>query len=525
MKSVKYYAFIFQHRYSLKEYLEKNHGLTFYKSGSRYGCVEDTNLSLGQGIEYENTWVRSGNTSTNQFGVNEGYGNVLTWEAVAHSTSMVEAVPQVLEGIKGMTPIDSLYMLRLRKLLRLSTRRMQLVRQQEVVEYIQGRNIDIDKVDLPYSVCTPVPYEVLSHFLQNLKLSSDELRLALDHLFIAKRPPNARYMPHSAAVMVPITHEDVFLGFHGRHIDREGPYRYFNTGFLHELKDEVLFKETEPSVVDAISRTRQVILTKGMFDLFAIYQTGTHQVVSTLSQGVSYKQYSKVMQMSVIEIVVGHSSSRERETILGYQANSLKKIDVLLPARNQEVDETVKNTGDLSKLISTALKNLKANEDSQRKAMLRKRDTELEMLTEYGATVVVLKDEILKLVKATKRSRVKLRNAVKAWIDYPPVEKTRQEYVRIPKTFLSVEFIDEFGMELRTLLFLLAKAHSKSRTINYTHDALCKQLDITKAVLIQHVSTLISVGYLLKRKDVRRKGQNRTVVFYYYPSTINYGEA
>ena len=525
MKSVGYYAFIFQHRYSLKEYLEQNYNLTFVDTGTRYQCVEEATLSLGQGIQYENTWVKAGTKSTNQSGIHEGHGNVLTWEAIKNSTTLVEAVPIVLKGIEGMHAADSLLMIRLRRLLRLSIRRMQIARQQQVLDYIESRDIELDKVDPPYSILTPVPYEALSHFLQNLNLNSDELRIALDYLFIAKRALNARYMPHTASLMVPVEHDGIFAGFHGRHVARMDKARYFNTGFLPELKGEILFDETEQTAVEAIKRTRQVILTKGVFDLFTVYQTGTHQVVSSLNQGVSYKQFAKIMNMPVNEIVIGHSSSKERDTILGYQAQSLKQVDVLVPIMNQELDVSVKSVGDLSKLINTAMKNMAANEEGTRKANLRKRDAELETLTEYGGTVVVSKDEILKLVTDSKRSGVKLKRSAKSWSTYPAIANSGQQYVRIPKLFLTDDILDSFGMELRTLLFLLAKASSKSRAINYTHTVLCAELDVTKAVLIQHVKVLVEKGYLMTRKDVRGSGTRRTVVFYYYPSTIKFGEA
>jgi len=523
LKSVKYYAFLFQHRYSLKEYLEQNYDLTFIDTGTRYQCVEDATLSLGQGIEYENTWVKTGAKSANQFGIHEGHGNVLTWEAIESSSSIVEAIPRVLEGIKGLTPNDSLYMVRLGRLLRLAIKRMQIARQQEVLDYIEKRNIEINKVDPPYSILTPIPYEALSHFLQNLKLSSNDLRVALDHLFITKRALNARYMPHSASMMVPVTHDGVFAGFHGRHVAREDKNRYFNTGFLHEIKDEVLFDETEQSTLDAIDRTGQVILTKGVLDLFAVYQTGTHQTVSSLNQGVSYQQYARVMNMPVTEIIVGHTSSTEQEIILGYQADSLKKIDVLVPSEHEELEVSVKSKSDLAKLINGALKNLASTEDGIRIANLRKRDAEMETLTDYGGTAVVPKDEILKLVANSKRSGVKLKQATKSWSNYPAVENSDKHYVRISKIFLDDENIDDFGMELRTLLFLLAKTNPKSGTINYTLDSLSDDLDVAKQVIIKHVDTLLSKKYLMRRKDVRGKGSERTVVSYYYPSTIKFG--
>jgi len=525
LKSVEYYAFIFRHRYSLKDYLERNYNLTFVDTGIRYQCVEDATLSLGLGIEYENTWVKTGVKTANQFGVHEGHGNVLTWEAIETSSSIVEAIPRVLERTKKMVPVDSLYMLRLRKLLRLSIRRMQIARMQQVLTYLEERNIGVNKVDPPYSIMSPVPYDALSHFLQNLNLSSNDLRMTLDHLFIAERALNARYMPHTPSVMIPVEHEGVFAGFHGRHVTREDKYKYFNTGFLHELRDEVLFDENEKSTVDAIDRTGQVILTKGVLDLFAVYQTGTHQAVSSLNRGVSYNQYAKIMKMPVTEIIVGHTCVTEREIILGFQTSSLKKIDILVPRENEELDVSVKSKSDLSKIISSSLKNLASTEDGLRIAYLRKRDAEMETLTERGGTVVVSKDEILRLVSRSKRSMHKLKNSVKSWSAKLAVAKSGQQYVRISKLFLDGENIDDFGMELRTLLFLLVKVNPKSGTINYKLDTLSDDLDVTKQVIIKHVDTLLSKRYLMRRKEVRRKGPKRSVVFYYYPSTIKFGEA
>ena len=97
MRTTAYQAFIFQHRINLEFYLKQNYQLDFEVVGTKKICIQDTDLQLGIGVDYENTWIRSipSTSEINGHGIKPAHGNILTWEALENNCSLTEAVTHV----------------------------------------------------------------------------------------------------------------------------------------------------------------------------------------------------------------------------------------------------------------------------------------------------------------------------------------------------------------------------------------------------------------------------------------------
>jgi len=145
-----------------------------------------------------------------------------------------------------------------------------------------------------------------------------------------------------------------------------------------------------------------------------------------------------------------------------------------------------------------------------------------------GQTFLVSMVDLVNLIKTSKKSPRKIKNFL---LDEAKIGRSVArgvKYVRFPKTFVTEPILEGFGAELRTHLHLLIKTKDGQRPINYTQSSLGADLGLSQAVLISHLSKLKQLGYLLSKKEPPRIKQlkterKRTVVFYYYPSTIKFG--
>ena len=530
MRTTVYQAFIFQHRINLELYLKENYQLDFEVVGTKKMCIQDPDLQLGIGMDYENTWIRSDISSTeiNSLGIKSKHGNVLTLEALENNCSLTEAVTHVKLKSQNLGPYKSKYLQRLERFAKMVTDRMTIGRPSQVTDYLESRGVDYLQLDRDFDIGSPGTFENLASFFSSTPFSKEQVRSILLDLFIARRSGDPKYLPFRQSLVVPVySKTEGFLGFHGRYISENYSKKYFNTGWLRQDVTNTLFGEEKSSVQEAINKKQQLILTKGIFDFFVCYQNGFHQVLATLNQGISSKQFDIVMKYPVSDIVVGFTASKERDSILGHMQQSLSKIDLLIIDDSRDIDTALSEGTKLSELISGAVHNMQVSEKGIRTAKLKKKKKEKDALTELGQTFLVSKVDLVNLVKTSKKSPRKIKNFMLAEVKVGRSEINESRYVRFPKTFITEPILEGFGAELRTLLHLLIKTRDGQRPINYTQGALCADLDVTEQVLIAHRNKLKSLGYLLWTKDYRidqqKTKRKRTVVFYYYPSTIKFG--
>jgi hypothetical protein len=532
VKSVDYWAYYSRHHIDLVDYLEQNYGLTFHDAPGQKICDSDPALVLNLVGPHENLWLRSNipSSQVNEHDIKPRYGNVLTWEAIENNCPIVEAVPLVLKKSKGLQPYRSARLGELDWIGRKTAKRLSIGRAPSVNTYLEERNIDHSQLNTVFKIGAPLPYQQLAAFFSQTKYTSDELKSMLKAIFISERPYGYKYFPREPSVAVPVYSEKKeFVGFHGRFIDsnKSGMQRYFNTGYLDDLHAEVLYGLHIDQINQAIGQNKQVIVTRGMFELFACYQNGSKQVISTLNQGVSSNQFEKIMNLPINEVIAGFTAPRERQVILGLIHQSLKKVNLSLTPADKELDIELGNGSSLSSIISACLKNLLADEDAIRLASIKRRNENMTTLTQMGGYFLINKADLLEKVAGSKRL---IRN-LKSFIDSNFKKATRTlpkatGFVKMANTLASGAVIDSFGAELRTLIFLMCKVNPKLGVINYTQTALCKDLGISQGTLIKHVKILTESKYLLvhrktTRKAVGRKNKiQRSVTFRYYPSTI-----
>ena len=531
MRTTAYQAFIFQHTIGLEEYLKDAYQLDFQMVGTKRICTQDPDLHLGTGVEYENTWVRSNiaNAEGNLLGIKPTHGNVLTWEALENSCSLTEAITHVKMKSQNLGLYKSNYLKRLERFAKTVTDRMTIGRPSQVTDYLESRGIDYLLLDKDFAIGSPGTFENLVSSFSSTSFSKEQIRSIFVDLFIARRSGDPKYLPFRSSVVVPVYSKTMdFLGFHGRYVSDSYKRKYFNTGWLRQAVANTLLGEEKEAIQEAIKRKKQLILTKGIFDFFTCYQNGFHHVLATLNQGISSKQFDRVMKYPVSDIVVGFTTAKERDSILGLMQQSLNKVDMSLIDGNRDIDVAIIEGTKLSDLITGAVHKMQESEDGIRAAKLKKKKKEKDALTELGQTFLVSVVDLENLIKASKKSPRKTKNFLLEESKIGRSHINEDGYVRFPKTFIAEPILEGFGAELRTLLHLLIKTKDGQRPINYTQSSLGADLGLSQAVLISHLSKLKQLGYLLSKKEPPRIKQlkterKRTVVFYYYPSTIKFG--
>jgi hypothetical protein len=530
LRTTAYQAFIFQHTINMEEYLKENYNLDFKMVGTKRMCMQDPDLQLGTGGDYENTWIRSNIdiTESSLTGIKSAHGNVLTWEALENGCSLTEAITHVKLKSQNLGLYKSIYLIRLERFAKLVTDRMTMGRASQVTDYLESRGIDYLLLDKDFAIGSPGTFENLVNFFSSTPFSKEQIRSILLDLFIARRSGDPKYLPFRSSVIVPVYSQRMdFLGFHGRYVTDSYKRKYFNTGWLRQDVKSTLFGEEKEAIQEAIKRKKQLILTKGIFDFFACYQNGFHQVMATLNQGISSEQFDRVIKFPVSAIVVGFTAARERDAILSLMQQSLNKIDLSLIDDTQDIDTAAYEGVNLSDLISGAVHNMQASEEGIRAAKLKKKKKAKDALTELGQTFLVRTADLGNLIKTSKKSPRKIKKFLFEESKIGRSDNSEGGYIRFPKTFVTAPILEGFGAELRTLLHLLIKTKDGQRPINYTQSSLRVNLDLSQAVLITHLKELKQLGYLMWKSDIRievlKTKRKRTVVFHYYPSTIKYG--
>ena len=530
MRTTAYQAFLFQHNIDLESYLKKNYQLDFLVVGAKRICTQEPDLHLGTGVDYENTWIRSGISSTeiNWLSIKSKHGNVLTWEALENNCSLTEAVTYVKLKSQNLGDYKSQYLVRLEKFAKMVTDRMTVGRPSQVTDYLESRGIDYLSLDEDFAIGSPGTFEKLISFFSSTPFTKEQIRSILLNLFIARRSGDPKYLPFKHSVVVPVySKTEGFLGFHGRYVSENYSKKYFNTGWLRQDVTNILFGEEKVSIQKAIKLKKQLILTKGIFDFLACYQNGSQQVLATLNRGISSKQFDRVMKYPVSDIVVGFTASKERDSILGHMQQSLSKVDMSLIDGNRDIDVAIIEGTKLSELISGAVHTMQVSKEGIRAAKLKKKKKEKDALTELGQTFLVSMVDLVNLINTSKKSPRKIKNFLLEHAKTGVLDKSNGDYVRFSKTFVTEPILDSFGAELRTLLHLLIKTKDGQRPINYTQSALRGNLELSQAVLIDHLKKLKQAGYLMWKSDIRievlKAKRKRTVVYYYYPSTIKFG--
>jgi len=530
LRTTTYQAFIFQHSIDLGLYLRENYQLDFEEVGTKRICTQDPDLQLGTGVNYENTWIRSNiaNREGSSLGIKSSHGNILTWEALENGSSLTEAITHVKLKSQNLGVYKSKYLVRLERFAKMVTDRMAIGRPSRVTDYLESRGIDYSALDTEFAIGSPGTFEILVNFFSSTAFSKDQIRSIFLDLFIARRSGDPKYLPFRSSVVVPVYSKTIdFLGFHGRYVSESYSYKYFNTGWLRQDVTNTLFGEEKSTIQEAIKRKKQLILTKGIFDFFACYQNGFHQVLATLNRGISSRQFGRVINFPVTTIVVGLTAPKERESILGLMQQSLNKIDLSLIDDTRDIDVAVSGGTKLSYLISRAVDDIKATEEGIIATALKKKKKEKDAFTELGQTFLVGEVKLENLIKTSKRSPRKMKNFLLDESKNSRSTISEGGYVRFPKTFVTDPILEGFGAELRTLLHLLIKTKDRQMPINYTQGSLRADLGLSQAVLIGHLKKLKQSGYLLSKKDPRVKQlktkRRLVVVFHYYPSTIKFG--
>jgi hypothetical protein len=530
VKSIQYYDFQLKHRIDLRKYLKKYYSLEFNDHNGIYVCATDPNLSIHRDGKYENTWVRADiiTSTKSNFGVYLKYGTVIDWESIKNDCSVVKAVQIVTENKKSLHDYKTVHYKKLESLFTKTATRFRYSRLPEVVDYLKSRGLDHTSYAQAFNIGSPKSYDSLVNDLITTNTTASQIIDLLSDLFIVRRPLNYEYLPFVSSVIVPVYDKmGDFVGYHGRRVSPGIRQRYYNTGFLRDRVRDVLYGENKDEIRESIGKKKQLILTKGIFDFFACYQAGYHQVLSSLNKGISVQQFDRVVKYPVSEIVVGYTSPLERATILGLMHRSLNKIDMSLVEGQKDIDETIKSGATLPNIISDALKKMKATESGKIWAANKRRKSRMETLTELGQTFLIAETDLEALVETSKRSPRKIKDFLIEQDQKGRTSVKSGNFIRFPKTFVTDSALIELGAELRTLLFLLIKTKGRQGPINYTQRALCADLGLSQTVLIDHLNKLKLLDYLIRIKTIRigqlKKKRKRTVVFHYYPSTIKFG--
>jgi hypothetical protein len=529
VKSIQFYDLQFRHRIDLREYLKKYYSLDFVNQKGGYVCTTDPHLSIHIDGKYENTWVQSNAASNakSRHGSLLKYGNIINWESIKNDCPIVQAIEIVSKNKSSLSDYKTTHYKKLESLFSKVATRFRYARLPEVAGYLESRGLNYTAYAQEFNIGSPKSYDSLVNALVTSNTTAHEIKDLLSDLFIIRNPRTYQYLPFTTSVTVPVHDKSGdFVGFHGRRVSPGKDKRYYNTGFLRDRAMEVLYGEDKRGIREAIKQKKQLILTKGIFDFFACYQNAYRQVLATLNNGISVQQFDKVVNYPATEIVVGFTAPKEREVILGLMHKSLNQVDLALIDDTRDIDDSVNSGTSLSDIISGALKNMQASEEGVIAAALKKRKLGMETLTEHGQTFLILETDLQTLVKTSKKSPRKMKDFLVAEGAKARTAANGLNFIRFPKTFITEVILDGFGAELRTLLHLLIKTKGGQRPINYTQSTLCADLDVKQQSLNDHLKKLKVAGYLLEKKEIRieqlKTNRKRTVVFYYYPSTIKF---
>ncbi len=525
MKSIDYHDFQLRHRINLREYLNQFYSLTFSQKNDQYVCDQTPTLSIHIDGKYENTWVRS-NVSKgvkNKHGCILKYGTVINWEAIEYDCSISEALGLINKNKRNLPDYKTTRYKKLEVMSMQVASRFRHSRLPIAAKYLKDRGIDYAPYAKDFNIGSPKSYGPLVNTLINHRLPEMEVKELLDDLFIVQQPYNYRYLPFDPSVIVPV-HDKTggFVGFHGRRIDPGDKKRYYNTGYLRDLATEIMYGEDKQDIQDAITKKKQLILTKGIFDFFICYQEEHKQVLATLNKGISISQFDRVMKMQIDEIVVGFEKDIERAKMAGLMSINLSKVRMKTPKLKSDLDDIVTKQGlSIDNIIKSAQIASQDAVEGLRKASLKHRNHTREALFEEGQKFLVLKADLLPEIASSKQALDKLKNFLKKKANvgirtYP----WGTEYVPFTPSFVLEHILDDFGAELRMLLLLLAKS-THSDKINYTNAKLGEVLDLSEPLIIEYRKRLVESGYLLIKKSFPTKKKPKSS-FDYYPSTIKF---
>ncbi|MCF7927438.1 MAG: hypothetical protein K9L74_07710 [Candidatus Izimaplasma sp.] len=509
----KFKAFEFRHRVSLKEYLETFYDKDFIKNEDKF---IDGNLIIYCKGDKENTWEFPNKKETkNKKGLLKNKGDLLDWVALEEDIQLTPAIPIIEKNRQQLSNYKTDLYKKYEDLIGKIVKRFKhnlKYSDSKAREYLEDRGIKItDRLG------SPMYYHKLIHKMRG-HYPEDKLKRYLSNLYICqpnKATTRKPYFPFEKSVVVPVYNkEGDFQGFHGRRIQPRDKNKYFNHAFLTETKKYLLYGQHDTSIDKAIKRTKQLILTKGIFDFMACYQHGYEQVYATLDQRISFEQFKQLKNKQCNDLIIGWSSDLEIGTISSLAKIELKNVTVKSTANQDDLDEIVRNKGGsaLHKLIKKAQK---AAEQSNR-AVRNVAQRILESRKNEGKIVNIEKDELFNQIKNSKGTHKKLKRYLKSKTSQKN-QFTHKNYVSIPLEF--IENVDQFNSELRTLLFLLTK-QKESLPVRYKLNNLANELNLKKRELHYHIKRLKNMKYLMKENE--RSGNQ--YIFNFYPTTVQYLE-
>ena len=524
MVSTEFKAFEFRHRISLREYLETYYNHQFVLSGNQLISKNNANLIIHLDGNHENCWEKKNIplTKKNNFGVYLHHGDILTWEAIEHNCAITLAIPVVEKRRKRLKTHKTAHYKKLEQLFRMVVTRFKanILSSLPGKQYLKGRGIDPNKVIAPFSIGTPRQYSKFLNTFTNLKISQSELERLLLGIFITAPPVRGIYLPFEPSIIVPVYDEDNnFHGFHGKRINPKKKGEYFNTGFLTKTKKEILFGEHIQDLYQAIQKTGQTILTKGIFDLFACYQEGYHQTYATLDQGISIPQFDKLMTLPCSEIIVGFNSDKERKVISGLMVHNLNKMTLHFKPGTTDIDEDLVQGKSLKSIIKSVQTLMFDQKEVKRVAALKKRNYELEALTEEGYTFLVNRQLLETKINSFKGSHKQLKDFLVRQSKYiNTLIPNNPNFIRIPQTFVNPSILDQFNAELRILLFLMTRKIGNN-PVQIKKETIMKSLGVGDRTVTYHISKLEKLKYIIVD---RVRGKNHKILLKVEPSLIKF---
>lgn len=511
MKSIDFYIYYFTHKIDLREYFEKVYSMSFNQVNNQFQSASDPDFYIDP---QKNTWIRKGvpKDKKSPKGVFLGAGNILDWEAIENDTIPAETTPLILKNIKGLSNYSSIKFKRIQRLYGLINIMIYHNSDPDVEDYLNNRGIDIQLIKNDFSL------GILSNYDRIYNNIPSKKRNNLLDVFIS-REKVYRCLKPDKGFAVPIKYNSLGqVGYHGRYIaDIKKPY--FNSGYVRDIKSEILFGEDNPKIQIAIKTKRQLLLCKEIIDLFAAYQGGFQQVLSILYESVSVKQFRAIKKYDVNEIIIGYHVDNYQARFAALMKIYKLKTPVKIISDGPDIDEKLLDPGiSAENIIKKAMTQSLIEKADKRKARVDLREYIMSELKERGRTFLVKTKDIQKHIES-KSTPKQLRRFLKE--ECRKNTKLLSEgtgFVEFPNIW-GMKYLDTFGAELKTLLYLLIKC-PKYGKIGITTDRLMNALGIKESALGNHKKKLIEKRYLIVERHLTGKGKTRKEHMDYYPSTL-----
>ena len=372
--------------------------------------------------------------------------------------------------------------------------RFQLENQQSVKTYLASRKIKLNDLSEEFHVGgNAVTVDGLLDYLHGaLSFPITRKRLRLNGL------ATNRGITFRPSVTAPLYDEaGVFVGLHFRHCEGiDQPFR--NQGFDKKVKSRFLYGLHADSVKEAIAKERRVFVGKGVFDVWAVYQDGYHNVVGTMDNRMTKAQFDRLVQLGVTSLVLGFTVLKEAKIVAamakdveidGCPSVYSAVLDVDFSALNPEIS--------FAEELDVLSEEIKADLEAQK--TYRAREVYQRMTREFdkGKYFLMPKKEVQSAIKKGGPAPRLLVDLLERHRKLDNRSGQKKGYLKVPNSFVDDSLHRKSSAALRLLMHLHCKVSSRGRPVTIKNKTIQDALNRSETTIKNYKRHLIKLGLMI----------------------------